>query len=355
MSEQQQSQGFMSKLGKAFGFGRQDDEDGMTGVPAQRGPSGPRSPARFVNGETYEDDPDAFQGEKLSYEDMMKRRRIERVEKARVGRPFHERVMLFFLKIWLLTGPIAFVLLTAAEVAYILTHLVAPGDRNGQIIIWGGALFIEFAMMFTTFGVGIKRHEVAEQREIYGRVDGAQERAVWIGTGLWLVFAAINIIGQTAFLLSIVQSSHDPNMNIMYLFVASRVIGFILGDAGTAFFLGQVDSNDVRLMARAEHERGKLYTELAEAEGKRKLLEAEADSKVKLLGIKVEQEQADAEFLARLKEQTFTRLLQMPTGAPGGSLPSPSADLPITGEFQTMNAEGQAPEQERVRIRRLDK
>ncbi|EFH81769.1 hypothetical protein [Ktedonobacter racemifer] len=299
--------------------------------------------------------PNETQGDKLTYEDMMKRRRMERIEKARVGKPFHERVMLLGLRAWLLLGPIAFVLLTAAEVAYILTHLVAPGDQNGQTIIWGGALFIELAMMFTTFGLGIIRQKVAEQREIYGHADPSQERAVKIGTGLWLTFALINIIGQTSFLLSIVQSTHDPNMGIMYLFVASRVIGFILGDAGTAFFLGQVDEHDVRLMARAEHEKGKLYTELAEAEGKRKLLEAEADSKIKMMEIKVEQERADADFLAQIKKQAFTRLLEMSGGAPGGALPAPGADLPITGEFQTLSAEEQAPERQRVRFHRLDK
>lgn len=345
-------------IGGLFRFGHRRDDDGSSGVPARRRPSGPRSPARFVNAETYEDDPEAFQGgdqgEKLTAEDIMKRRRMERIERARVGRPFHERVMLFFLKGWLLIGPVAFVALTAAEVAYILTHLVAHDDQNGEIIIWGGALFIEFAMMFTTFGLGIKRHEASEYREIYGKRDPALEGLVAIGTILWIVFAIINIVGQSSFLMSLVQSSHDPNMQVLYLFVASRVVGFILGDAGTAFFLGQVDSNDVRLMARAEHEKGKLYMELAEAEGKRKLLEAEADSKVKSMAIKVEQERADAEFLAELKRQTFTRILEV-QGGPQMALPSPSADLPITGEFQTLNAEGQTSEQERVRIRRLDK
>lgn len=259
-------------------------------------------------------------------QEQLKARRLERIENARVGRPFHERVMLFCLKCWMLIGPIAFVCLTAAEVAYILTHLVSPGDKNGQVIIWAGAMFIELAMMFTTFGLGIKRHEVAERREAYGVVSPADQRLVWIGTIMWGAFAIINIIGQSAFLLHVIAATHDPNMTLLYLFVASRVIGFILGDAGTAFFLGHVESNDVSLMARAEREKGKLYADLAEAEGARRLIEAEADSKIKMMEIKVQQERTDADFLAQLKTQTFTRILELsnPTQT---ALPAPSSSL----------------------------
>src|SRR6266851_4361439 len=299
--------GFMKWVRDHVTPGHPDEE--MAGRSV-RGPG----PARFINAETFEDDLEGvdFSGGKLRgtssmTAEQLKARRIERVENARVGRPFHEQVMLFFLKCWLLVGPVAFVVLTAAEVAYILTHLVAPGDRNGQIIIWAGAMFIELAMMFTTFGLGIKRHEVAERREAYGHVEPAQERMVLVGTLMWLAFAAINVIGQSAFLFHVIAASSDSNLTLLYVFVASRVVGFILGDAGTAFFLGHVDSNDVRLLARAEHERGKLYMDLADAESKRRLLEAEADSKIKLMEIKVQQEQADADFLSRLKEQTFTR------------------------------------------------
>jgi hypothetical protein len=266
---------------------------------------------------------------------QLKARRMERIENARVGRPFHERVMLFCLKCWMLLGPIAFVCLTAAEVAYILTHLVSPGDKNGQVIIWAGAMFIELAMMFTTFGLGIKRHEVAERREAYGVVSSADQRLIWIGTSMWVAFALINIIGQSAFLLHVIASTHDPNMTLLYLFVASRVIGFILGDAGTAFFLGHVESNDVNLMARAEREKGKLYTDLAQAESERKLLEAEADSKIQLMEIKVQQERTDAQFLAQLKTQAFTRILEL-GGATQTALPGPSASssqAPIDAYF----------------------
>ncbi len=106
--------------------------------------------------------------------------------------------------------------------------------------------------------------------------------------------------------------------------MASRVIGFILGDAGTAFFLGHVESNGVSLMARAEREKGKLYADLAEAEGARRLIEAEADSKIKMMEIKVQQERTDADFLAQLKTQTFTRILELsnPTQT---ALPAPSS------------------------------
>jgi hypothetical protein len=317
----------------------------------------PASGPRFVNTETFEDDlpVDAPKSTSTMSAEELKLRRMQRIEQARVGRPFHERVILFFLRIWLLVGPVAFVALTAAEVAYILTHLVAPGDRNGQLIIWGGALFIELAMMFTTFGLGVKRHEVAEQKAVYGEAKPEDEQLVRLGTGMWVLFALINILGQSAFLFHVIGATQDPNMTLLYFFVASRVVGFILGDAGTAFFLGHVESNDVRLMARGEREKGQLYLELAEAENKRKYLEAEADTKIEMMQIEVQQKRADAQFLAQLKQQTFTRILEVSGAAPGAALPAPD-DLPVQGEFRTLGASGELPGQaEQVRMRRVDR
>ena len=123
------------------------------------------------------------------------------------------------------------------------------------------------------------------------------------------LFATINIISQTAFLLHILSLSPNPNMGIMYVFVASRVAGFILGDASTAFFLAKVDGGHLKLIARGEREKGAIYREIAQAEGERNMIEAEADSKIQLLQIKVQQEREDAEFLAEQKRQVFRDVL----------------------------------------------
>jgi len=244
-------------------------------------------------------------------------RRTNLVESSKLGRPFHENVMLFFLRIWLFLGPIAFVALTTSEVAYILTRLVASGD-NGTVIIWGGALFIDLAMMFTTFGVAIKRRDLAEKREVSGAVPKREEAEVWFGTIMWLIFAAINIISQAAFLLHLISGSHDPNLNILYLFVASRVVGFILGDAVTAFFLAKVDNSHLKLIARGEREKATLYRDIAQAEGERQLVEAKSEAEISLIRIRVQQEQDDALFLAQLKKQVFSEIL---TRRPAPSLP----------------------------------
>src|SRR5947209_9244634 len=84
-------------------------------------------------------------------QEELKLRRINLVESSKLGRPFHETLMLILLRFWLVLGPIAFVALTTSEVAYILTQLVPAGDTS-DYIIWAGALFIDLAMMFTTFG-----------------------------------------------------------------------------------------------------------------------------------------------------------------------------------------------------------
>lgn len=250
-------------------------------------------------------------------QEQLKARRINLVESSKLGRPVHEGFMLFLLRIWLVLGPIAFVALTTSEVAYILTQLVPPGD-TGSYIIWAGALFIDLAMMFTTFGIAIKRRDLAEKKEVNGAVSKAEEFEVWFGTFLWIVFATINIIGQSAFLLHIIALSSDPRTNytILYIFVASRVTGFILGDATTAFFLAKVDNSHLKLIARGEREKAKLYRDIAQAEGERQLVEAKAEAEISLIQIRVQQEQDDARFLAELKRQVFTDILARRTPAP---------------------------------------
>ncbi len=165
-------------------------------------------------------------------------------------------------------------------------------------------------MMFTTFGVALKRRDLAEKREVYGAVSKREEGEVWFGTFLWLVFAAINIIGQSAFLLRIVQANPNPgNLNLLYLFIGARVIGFILGDACTAFFLAKVSNSPLKLVARAEREKGAIYADMADAEGKRQIAEAEAEAKILLLQLDVQQKKEDAEFLAALKRRAFASAL----------------------------------------------
>ncbi len=259
-------------------------------------------------------------------QEQLRTRRMNLIEGSKFGRPFHENVMLFVLKFWLVLGPIAFVALTTSEVAYILTHLVAPGDRNGQTVIWGGALFIDLAMMFTTFGVAIKRRDVAEKREANGSVSKREEGEVWFGTLLWLIFAIINIVSQAAFLLHVIQSAGSPpaDMSLLYLFVGSRVVGFILGDASTAFFLAKVDNSQLKLLARAEREKGALYKDIAQAEGARRLTEAKAEAEVRLVQIEVEEKEQDAMFLADLKRQVFTDILNRRPSAPEPNGPNRS-------------------------------
>src|SRR5690242_2145587 len=80
-------------------------------------------------------------------QEQLRVRRMNLIEGTKFGRPFHENFMLVGLRVWLVIAPILFVALTSSEVAYVLTHLVPPGDKNGTVIIWAGAIFIDVAMM----------------------------------------------------------------------------------------------------------------------------------------------------------------------------------------------------------------
>ena len=251
-------------------------------------------------------------------QEQLRARRMALIEGTKFGRATHESIMLFMLRIWLVIAPILFVALTSSEVAYILTHLVAPGDKFGNTVIWGGAIFIDVAMMFCTFGVAIKRRDLAEKRETMGSVSKREEFESWFGTGIWLVFATINIISQSAFLLHVISVSGSKDLSLLYLFVASRVVGFILGDASTAFFLAKVDSNNLKLIARSEREKAALYRDIAAAEGERKLIEEKAEADITIVQIEVRQKQAEAEFMAGLKQQMFDDILQRRNALPSG-------------------------------------
>jgi hypothetical protein len=252
-------------------------------------------------------------------QEQLRVRRMNLIEGTKFGRPFHESFMLAGLRIWLVIAPMLFVALTSSEVAYILTHLVPANDKNGSTIIWAGAIFIDVAMMFVTFGVAIKRRDVAEKRETWGVISKREELETWFGTAIWLVFAVINIISQSAFLMHIIGLSGAKEMTLLYVFVASRVVGFILGDASTAFFLAKVDSSNLKLIARSEREKAALYRDIADAEGERKLIEEKAEADILLVQIEVAQKREEAEFIASLKRQMFQDILERRNALPGPS------------------------------------
>ena len=242
-------------------------------------------------------------------QEELKRRRINLVESAKFGRPAHESIMMFLLRIWLVIAPPAFVLLTASEVAYILTKLVPPADRFGNTVIWGGALFLDVSFMFATFGLALKIRDLSEKREAIGYISKREQRDIYTGVFIWFVFAVINIISQTAFLLHVIQASGSKDMTILYVFVASRVIGFVLGDASTAFFLAKVDNSHLKLIARAEREKAAIYRDIASAEGERSVIEAKAEADILIIQLEVKQKIEDVEFLAVLKRQMFDEVL----------------------------------------------
>jgi len=129
------------------------------------------------------------------------------------------------------------------------------------------------------------------------------ENFMLVGLRIWLVIAL----------------SHDPNMKLLYIFVASRVIGFILGDASTAFFLAKVDGSNLKLIARSEREKAGLYRDIAAAEGERKLIGEKAEADILIVQIEVAQKREEVEFMAALKRQMFDDILQRRSALPSGN------------------------------------
>jgi hypothetical protein len=97
------------------------------------------------------------------------------------------------------------------------------------------------------------------------------------------------------------------------------VVGFILGDASTAFFLAKVDGSNLKLIARSEREKGVLYSDIAKAEGERKLVEEKAEADILLVQIEVAQKREEAEFMANLKRQMFNDILERKNSLPSSN------------------------------------
>src|SRR5690348_13009914 len=96
-------------------FGRVEhppDDEASGGASARRTPGPSVAPtSRFEEDEVYEDDVPtaplsrsvaASASTTMMSAEQLRARRMAKIEQARVGRPFHELVMLFGLKCWLL-------------------------------------------------------------------------------------------------------------------------------------------------------------------------------------------------------------------------------------------------------------
>ncbi len=236
--------------------------------------------------------------------DELKARRIARVEAASFTREFHEVTMLWLLRQWILVGPMAFVALTSGEIAFVFAIV---GATASLWLIWGGALFVDLCMMFCTFLLARTKRRIHELRSSGSEVPSTMNT---LARGLafgWSALAIVNMIGQVAF-LTILMRTGNLNILVYYAFIATRVFGFIVGDAVTAFLLPQVET-DIELVAREDERKGKIYLQIAQSEAERRRKEAQADMTIKKIDIEIQREQRWADFHAELDKLMIQEVL----------------------------------------------
>ncbi len=254
---------------------------------------------------TVESEPEPFADEATR---LWRQRRNALMKNMRVGQRLHTRIMNFLIGIWILLAPPLFVLLTVGEVAYVL-YQVRPKDSSWVLVspltlIVAGALFIDISMMFTTFRLATRREDEANYVTGGQDVPFTLQRDLRGLTILWLLFAAINVVCQVAFLVNFIDQQNYLLIGVVLL----RVIGFIASDYAVAFHLTRTEPG-YREVLRTEREMMTASTELSKLDGERLRQEAEDNARIKKILLQVRQEAADTAFLIDLRTNLYQSIL----------------------------------------------
>jgi hypothetical protein len=218
-------------------------------------------------------------------------RRLARVENARMGRSAHDKFMLGVKAAWRVIAPPWFVAVTAGEVVTYLSHYMPHADLPTDVLIWGVALFLELSMMVATYDLSERNRVEAEKHAAGVAIGKAERKKKRLAIVFWFLLAATNITGQVAFLWFVTHPDGvqvDPGtQTFLIVFIVVRVVGMLIGDANTAFVLGD-DEKELTQVARDEKQRGEAFTLIAEAEGEYRKNVAEANHKVAQIDSQVE-------------------------------------------------------------------
>jgi hypothetical protein len=221
---------------------------------------------------------------------------------------FHDMVLDFIKEVWRIVGPMFFVVFTAGEVFYYLRHFL-PDDHNPwtQVLLWGVTLLIEIPFMIATYDLSSRKKRVLEAREA-GRASRDKDT---VGAVIaWCFMALVNITGQVAFLVLITKASPDAVASMgIYFFIIVRVLGVLLGDAYTAFFLSPAETTITRILRtqKAQQEGVKLLSESSmerQREESRLMLEMRRNQNT------IAREQSEADFLNEFARMNMRNALE---------------------------------------------
>jgi hypothetical protein len=221
--------------------------------------------------------------------------------------PAHERFLEFLKSTWRVVGPIAFIVFTAGEVYYYIKHFLTGDHSLGtQVLLWGITLLIEIPFAIATFDLSGRKSRAIEARRA-GLEPPEKDTAGAVI--MWFLMAAINISGQMAFLFYVTRAGSFAKDWPVYLFIGFRVIGVIVGDAYTAFFLSPAPTT-IDHVIRHQKAQGDGFTQLTDQHNDRQIKESRAIAQIKQNQRSMKREESDADFIDQMHKMTAQAALR---------------------------------------------
>jgi hypothetical protein len=221
--------------------------------------------------------------------------------------PAHKKFLEWAKSTWRIVGPIAFIVFTAGEVYYYIKHFL-PQDNSvwTQVLLWGITLLIEIPFCIATYDLSARKERAVEAKQS-GRE--APDKDTPGAIGMWLMMALINIGGQAAFLVFITKVGDFSRDWAIYLFIAFRVVGVIVGDAYVAFFLSPAPL-EVEHIVKHQKAQGEGFDQLADAATERQIKESRAQMLLEQNQRTMDTERKNANFVARFNDMHAEHMLQ---------------------------------------------
>lgn len=227
--------------------------------------------------------------------------------------PAHRHIANNVKNAWRIIGPVAFVAFTAWEVFYFMnTFMKAAHDDSltSKVLLWGITLLIEIPFMIATYDQSERKQARAEKKAL-GKP--YQENDTVGSVVMWFFLALVNVAGQVAFLIFITNLGKnpfqpDPAVFGMWFFIIVRVLGVLLGDAYTAFFL-RPDETTIERVLRVQSAQATGRMAIQENRAELAELQAESDAKIRRIAIRVRKEEREATFMEEWNEMNMRTTL----------------------------------------------
>lgn len=239
--------------------------------------------------------------------EQVKARNYAILAKVKHHPPAHERFMEFLKSTWRVIGPIGFIVFTAGEVYYYIKHFL-PEDNSvwTQVLLWGITLLIEVPFAIATFDLsGRKGRAIEARKEGLEPPDRDTPGAIM----MWFAMAVINISGQMAFLFFVTKVGSFEKDWPVYIFIGVRVIGVILGDAYTAFFLSPAPTTTDHVV-KHQKAQGEGFDQLTDQYNERKIKESNAMLRIEANQRHMKRDRDDADTIDQMHKMNAQALLR---------------------------------------------